>query len=159
MKTKKKEKKPIIWYRDFSKAVIYGALNISSGFYYIGQTVNNPILRWRVHISGRGRCCQSLCEAITVTKETDWRFAVLEKVKFPSDVTSYDDRAYYLNFRENEYIKLYDAVENGYNSRLEYVPEYFIRSSDYIKINKCDDFYPIEFWANGDLCPITVDAE
>lgn len=146
-KVKKNIQLPNVYYYP----VIYAMYNRQFGKVYIGQTVNRPTDRWRYHLDLHSGMGFKIKQAVRDSKLTDWVFAVIDEVTFPADVTSAEDRAHFLNFIENQYIDLYDSLEYGYNSKYEFVPEDFIRTSDIIKKEKYDfmfSFIPERIRAN-----------
>lgn len=75
---------------------------------YVGQTVNAPLFRWWQHLKCDGKFEQfDLSELV---------FEVLEVVHYDSKTdAAYTDAKDKLNKREASYIRLFDAVEEGYN--------------------------------------------
>lgn len=87
---------------------IYKITNKRTMNCYVGQTVNAPLFRWWQHLKCDGKFEQAdLSELV---------FEVLEVVHYNSSIdTLYRDAKDKINKREAYYIRLYDAVEEGYN--------------------------------------------
>jgi len=86
--------------------VIYKITNKNNNKVYIGQTTQSFTLRWWQHIKWGVSDCK-FHKAMRESKVTDWTFEVIEVVKDKSK----------LDERESYYIKQFDSIKEGYNTR------------------------------------------
>lgn len=86
--------------------VIYKITNLVNGKVYIGQTIQNPKRRWRLHEYSNS--CRALKAAIDKYGKNNFQFSIISRA----------DNIEQLNYREAYYIQLFKSLSpKGYNLR------------------------------------------
>lgn len=98
-----------------SNPVIYKITHKSSGKCYIGKTTQVFTLRWYQHFFQSGDNKFHL--EIKSSKVTDWNFEVIEYIVIPEHFKTSKEIDQLIIERERYYIILFDAIDNGFNSR------------------------------------------
>jgi len=95
--------------------VIYKITNRVTGLCYIGKTTQAFTLRWYQHFyqSKKGT---KFYEAVHAYPVTDWIFEVIEIISIPDDIKQLKKAEDYIFEREMHYIRIYNSIDNGYNS-------------------------------------------
>lgn len=92
--------------------VIYSIRQVSSGKYYVGQTLKPFTLRWWQHLTIVSE--SKFHKALKATADmTDWEFRVLEVIAAPPSGVK---MAIHLSNRERHWIDALDSVSNGLNT-------------------------------------------
>lgn len=99
------------------KPTIYQIHNVVSKMSYIGKTTKTFTFRWYQHFYQSKSSGTKFHDALKKRNVTEWTFRVLEVVNIPDGIISVDDMNTYILGRESHYIKLYNTVAKGYNSR------------------------------------------
>lgn len=115
---------------------IYLITNDTNGRVYVGQTTSRPEARLVEHITNSKKDMNSkFCVAIREIGEQHFRIHVLEMVE-EKDVKSLLTK---LTDRENHFIKIFNSIENGYNSTPARNPNRVLdRKTNRININVSD---------------------
>lgn len=95
--------------------VIYRCYNHETGLSYVGKTTQAFTLRWYQHFFQTGDT--KFHKAIKSSSLSDWTFHVIEKVIIPADIKTKADIEKLILEREKYWIKKYDSMVNGYNSK------------------------------------------
>lgn len=87
--------------------VVYKITNKINGKFYIGQTTQNLVIRWKKHIHGKTKCT-AISNAIQKYGKENFEIKVLAQCNSIEE----------MNHRESYYIKLFNTLApNGYNLR------------------------------------------
>jgi hypothetical protein len=97
--------------------VIYMIQNNMTKMCYVGQTTQAFTLRWYQHFFQGGKT--KFHQAIKESSVMDWTFRIVEIVEIDKEkYKKSEEVTKYITEREQFYIKHFDCINNGYNSRL-----------------------------------------